>query len=78
MNQFLEDGTSVECCFGNLDLGGVSYVLKERFEVVTNKIVELTNMNEELTSENKQLRSNSNLSGNLKAILIKKDMLVTE
>ena len=57
MNQFLEDGTSVECCFGNLDLGGVSYVLKERFEVVTNKIVELTNMNEELTSENKQLRS---------------------
>ncbi len=57
VNRFLEDGTSVECCFGNLDLGGVSYVLKERFEVLTNKIVELTNMNEELTSENKQLRS---------------------
>ena len=58
MNRFLEDGTSVECCFGNLDdLGGVSYVLKERFEVLTNMIVELTNMNEELTSENKQLRS---------------------
>ena len=57
MNRFLEDGTSVECCFDNLDLGGVSYVLKERVEVLTNKIVELTNMNEELTSENKQLRS---------------------